>query len=160
MTEGAWRRINASGSSRLTEGDWRGAAKWVGERAAPTAPVFVRSGLIETDAYLKDDRPLIRSYLTLPVQTVYPLTGHDRPVRSLTFAGDLPGDADVEIIRTAGEAWIIVQGEPPIAAQTEARVVDKLAKSGLLVAVTDRAALKNVAAFRVVAKPPIFRAGP
>jgi hypothetical protein len=153
-TEGGWRRIKASGSSRLTEGDWRGAVKWVDERAAPTAPVFVRSGLIETNAYLKDESPLVRSYLTLPVQTIYPLAANGRSVRSLTFEGDLPGEADVEIVRAAGEAWVLVQGEPPIAAQAEARVVAKLARGGWAAEVTDRAALKNVTAFRIKVTPP------
>jgi hypothetical protein len=44
--------------------------------------VFVRAGLIETDAYLAAEGPMTQAYLTLPVQTVYPLTAGGRPVRS------------------------------------------------------------------------------
>jgi hypothetical protein len=153
LVESPARRIAAGGSPRLTHDNWRGAVEYVKEKSAPTAPVFVRAGLIETDGYLANEGPMTHVYLTLPVRTVYPLTANDRVVRSLAFNGDFASDADVETFRRAGKAWFLVQGEPAFADQVVARVTARLAKSGVPVTVTDREAKRNVTAFRVVRAP-------
>jgi hypothetical protein len=152
LVESPARRIASGGSPRLSHDDWRGAVRAVTEKAAPTAPVFVRAGWIETDGYLASDGPLIAPYLTLPVRTLYPLDTAGRPVRSLTFGGNFATDADVELVSEAGAAWVLVQGDPATIDQVVARVVARLEKSGMSVTVTDRSAKRNVTAFRVVVK--------
>ena len=147
------RRIAAGGSPRLTHDDWRGAVGWVNERAAPSAPVFVLAGWIETDSYLRSDDPLIRAYLISPVRTVYPLTNPERPVRSLTFAGDLFSESDAEVIRTAGEAWFVVNGTGAFADRVAVRATGRLSRGGLTVEVTDRKVWRNVVAFRLRLAP-------
>lgn len=153
LVESPARRIAAGGSPRLTHDDWRGAVEYVKEKSAPTAPVFVRAGLIETDAYLANEGPMTHVYLTLPVRTAYSLTANERVVRSLTFNGDFATEADVETFRRAGEAWFLVQGEGTFADQVVSRVTARLAKSGIVVTVSDRAAKRNVTAFRLVKIP-------
>ncbi|QJW99802.1 glycosyltransferase family 39 protein [Frigoriglobus tundricola] len=150
LVESPARRIASGGSPRLSHDDWRGAVRVVNERAAPAAPVFVRAGWIETDGYLQADGPLIGPYLTLPVRTLYKLDGSERPVRSLTYAGDFATDADTELIGRAGEAWVLVQGDPATIDKVVDRVVARLTKNGLSVTVADRTAKRNVTAFRVV----------
>ena len=143
------KRITAGGSPRLTHDDWRGPVAWVNERAAPSTPVFVFAGWIETDSYLASDDPVIRSYLVSPVRTVYALAHPDRPVRPLTFKGDLVGESDTELIRTAGEAWFIVNDNESHSKRVVAGAVGRLSRAGVTAEVTDRKAFRNVVAFRV-----------
>ncbi len=149
LAESPAKRIAAGGSPRLTHDDWRGPVGWVNERAAPSTPVFVFAGWIETDSYLTSDDPLIRAYLVSPVRTVYALANPDRPVRPLTFKGDLTGEADAEVIRTAGEAWFVVNDNESHSDRVAARAVGRLSRGGLLAEVTDRKAFRNVVAFRI-----------
>ena len=153
LVESPARRIASGGSPRLSHDDWRGAVRVVNEKATPTTPVFVRAGWIETDGYLASDGPLIGSYLTLPVRTLYKLDGPERMVRSLTFAGDFALDADVELVARAGEAWVFVQGDSATIDKVVERVIARLTKSGMSVTVADRTAKRNVTVFRVIVTP-------
>lgn len=150
VTDGVFRRdLGANGSPRLRNEDWREAIAWVNERGGGRAsPVFVRSGLIETDGYLVS--PTRADYLTLPVRAVYPLAPADRPVRSLTYSGDVYSDADLELIRSSAETWFIVKGDEALADGVARRATEKLARAGVTVAVEDRKAWRNVVAFRLV----------
>lgn len=148
-TEGVARRITGpNGSPRLRHEDWREAVQWVNERGGRATSVFVRSGLIETDEYLANDKRA--SYPALPVRAVYPLEPAERPVRSLTFTGDFHTDADLDLVRQSGEAWFVVKGEEAFADQVARRAVERLARAGVPVAITDRQTWRNVAAFRLV----------
>jgi hypothetical protein len=152
LTEGAARRrLSSNPSPRLVSEDWRGAVDHVNAHGG-RAPVFVRAGLIETDAYLATDEPLTRAYLTLPVRTLYRLDPPDRPVQSLTFAGDLPVGADFELVRQSGEAWFVVKGDAAPADQVASRAAAALAAAGIPVTVADRVLLRNVVAFRLIRK--------
>ena len=145
------RRVAAgAGSPRLTHEDWREAVHWVNDCGGGRAtPVFLRSGLIETDEYLASGDARARAYLALPVLTVYPITPADCPVRSLTFGGDLYGEVDAAAIREAGEAWFIVKGESAFADQAATRACGRLTRDGLTAEVTDRKVWRNVVAFRI-----------
>jgi hypothetical protein len=144
----SWRLLAPDPSPRMRREDWRGAVDQVNAHRGQ-APVFIGAGLIETDGYLVSDNPLARAYLVLPVRTVYPLDPPDRPVRSLTYAGDLPAGADFELVRRTGEAWFIVKGDAAFADQVAARAIASLTRAGTPVAVTDRAVRWNVVVFRL-----------
>ena len=153
LVESPARRIASGGSPRLTHDDWRGASRWVSEKSGPSAPVFVRAGLIETDGYLASGDPFKRDYLTLPVRTVYPLTANDRLVRPLTFAGDFASEADLQVVREAGEAWFLVQGDAATAERIAVQVRGSIARTGVFAAITDSHVFRNVTAFRIILLP-------
>jgi hypothetical protein len=152
-TEGVVRRVTGpNGSPRLRNEDWREAVRWANEHSEGRAtPVFVRSGLIETDGYLASERRA--DYPALPVRSAYPLAPPDRPVRSLTFTGDVYAEADLDLIHQSGEAWFIVKGDDPFADQVAHRATERLARTGVTVTVSDRKAWRNVVAFRFVSVP-------
>jgi hypothetical protein len=148
-----WRLFAAEASPRMRSEDWRGA---VGEISAHggRAPVFIGAGLIETDGYLVASDPLARVYLLLPVRTVYPLDPPDRPVRSLTFEGDLPAGEDFELVRRTGEAWFVVKGTAVFADRVAARAIEQLTRAGTPVTVTDRTVHRNIVVFRLTRGTP------
>jgi hypothetical protein len=149
-TDTARRRLLAPDlSPRQRSEDWRGAIREVNARGG-RLPVFIGTGLIETDGYLASDNPLAHRYLILPVLTIYPLGSPDRPVRSLTYAGDLPTADDVELVRRSGGAWFVVKGNGEFADEAAARAVDRLARAGTRAESIDRAVFLNVVVFRIV----------
>jgi hypothetical protein len=153
FTEGAVRRVLVGETSlRLVHEDWRGAIREVNAHGG-SAPVFIRSGFIETDGYLVSDDPLARAYLLLPVRTVYQLEPPTRPVRSLTFDGALPPGESVGLLRQAGEAWFIVKGDAGFGDRVAANARDQLTRAGTPVTITDRSVFRNVSVFRLVRVP-------
>jgi hypothetical protein len=148
-----WRLFAIDASPRMRSEDWRGAVRAVNAHGGQ-APVFIGAGFIETEGYLGSSDPLARAYLLLPVRTVYPLDPPDRPVRSLTYGGDLATEEDVELIRRTSEAWFVVKGNSTFADQVAARAIDRLSRAGPPVTVTDRTVLRNVVVFHLTRTVP------
>lgn len=153
VTDGVLRRdLGANGSPRLRNEDWREAIAWVNERGGGRpSPVFVRSGLIETDGYLASETRA--EYLTLPVNAVYPLDPTNRFVRSLTYSGHFYSEVDVALVMVSADAWFVVKGDDAFADEVIRRATERLARLGVSVAVEDRKVWRNVVAFRLVRVP-------
>ena len=92
--------------------DWRGAIAWVnGATEAPTWPVFVRSGLIESDALRAGGDPQLREYCLLPVGGPYRLGAESRQIIPLPYShsGRLTGE-QLSLIVDHGGAWLLIRG--------------------------------------------------
>jgi len=137
MTDGVARNLFELGRvSRHGRENWRDAVAWVNRRTQEMAaldahtawPVFIRSGLIESDALRGSASPPLTEFCLLPVASIYPLTGNHRAVVPLprTDSGNLD-DEQLALIGRSGGAWFIVRGPPQVVDLLTTRLLARLA---------------------------------
>lgn len=159
MNDGVARNLVEIGRvSRHGQEDWRGAVEWVNlrsrevsqERARVGRPVFVRSGLIESDALTYDDSPELREYCLFPVSSMYRLTGDHRVVVPLprTDAGNL-NDEQIATVQQSGGAWFILRGPPQIIDRFVTRLTARFAERGIEINVVERRAYDRITVIEV-----------
>jgi hypothetical protein len=151
-TEGPIRKI-VSGSNypRLAREDWKQAVAHLNANdVQPGWPVFLRSGLIETDRLLalSHDRPT-HEYLTFPLRALYTLRNFDRPIETLRFDGSFVEESQLELIRDSGGAWFIVKGSRELANRAFQEATSRLRGRGLVPVQEERLDLINLSVFRV-----------
>ena len=92
--------------------DWRSAIRWINDHdETRTAPLFVRSGLIEADILRDTPRQELRDYCLFPVKSLYGLEHSNRPLVPLptSAAGQLT-QPQLNSIRQGGGALFLVRG--------------------------------------------------
>jgi hypothetical protein len=151
---GPARKLLSRGESfpRMAREDWREGIAFLNTYdAEPGWPVFVRSGLIETDAMLaaSGTDPQTKEYLTFGVRGPYQLRNPDRPVEPLKFDGTLAGDWQVNQIRTAGGGWFLLRGDVSRANAALGLLRDQLRAAGLSIVPDTWFDGVNVVVFRV-----------
>lgn len=93
--------------------DWRGAIAWLNDRLADEPlPVFVASGLIESEALLEPHDPPLVEYCLFPLRTsIYPLQAERRELIPLALRNPAhPDPRFQELISERGGGWFVVRG--------------------------------------------------
>jgi len=102
--------------ARHNHEDWRAAVAWINDAPGPRRewPVWIRSGLIEADAWSESPDPVRRDYCLLPVISIYtlnrghplvPLANQDQPRVS---------EATRTAARQRGGVWLLLRGRPAV----------------------------------------------
>ena len=130
--------------------DWRSAVAYVNEHAGATAPLFVRSGLIEAEHWYASEDSVRREFCLLPVLGLYRL---DRP-RELLFPlpksppAVLSSEAHRRVL-ACREAWCLVLGGEPSLARFEASLKSSWQRAGVPLSSVQRQSFGDVAVFRI-----------
>ncbi len=92
--------------------DWRGAVAWLNTVRDDSAPVLVRSGLIEADRLRPDSSERLREYCNLPVTGLYVL---DRPGVIFPLPTSNTGQlssAAIALLEDAHGGWLVINARP------------------------------------------------
>jgi hypothetical protein len=131
--------------------NWRGAVQWLRTRpASDRLPIFVRTGYLEADRLRQLHTPLLKSYCLSPVTSLYDLSETDHELIPLptTQAGQL-ADEQIEVVTSAGGAWLIINGSRESRAQVRQQFLARLRTTGQLVQLAEERNFGTIDALRV-----------
>jgi len=108
--------------------DWRGAVAWLNTQLEPDDAVLVASGLIEANALVVSQDPLLAEYCLAPVMSLYRLKIERARLEPLPYSnlGELPPAAR-DLARQHARTWLVVRGRREAASRVERAAIDALA---------------------------------
>ena len=92
--------------------DWRGAVAWLNATRDDSAPVLVRSGLIEADRLRLDTSDRLREYCLLPVTSLYPIERPGVIYPLLTSHTGRLSSAAIRLVEQAQGGWFVINARP------------------------------------------------
>ena len=109
---------------------WRDAIKMVRDQTAEqAAPVFVNSGLSESDAWYASENSELVEYCLFPIRGIYPVP--DVPAFPLPRSGVFELSAlQLEVIRLYPRLWLVVRGSDQALEATTAAFSRQIANAG------------------------------
>lgn len=119
---------------------WRAAVAFLSGRPDGSQwPLFLRSGLLEADDLGANDDLLLREYCLLPIGGMYPLDAAqwNRVPLPNTAAGKLAA-SHLQMIRSAGGAWLLINGTERSRRQIQAEAIAAISAAGMNGRVTVR----------------------